>query len=150
MTVFICEGQSQTTSVGINLRKILTHFSITYQVQSPLLWLIWERQWCRQKWYHTWADRPLSLPLASIIKSYVTYGLSWAMLAAAKAWPDEHFYSWRILKPDSVCGEEEQFLHNIWGTELKLHILYDELLYVHISGSGVSQWDLAQPHWKGH
>lgn len=37
MTVFMCEGHSQTTSVGINLRKILTHFSITYQVQSPLL-----------------------------------------------------------------------------------------------------------------
>lgn len=115
--MFICEGQSQTTSVGINLQMILTHFSITYQVQSPLLWLIWERQWCRQKWYHTWADRPLILPLDSIIKSYVTYGLSWALLAAAKAQQYRHFYSWQA----GFClWSRKLFLHNIYGVGLQI------------------------------
>lgn len=130
MTVFICEGQSQTTSVGINLRKILTHFSITYQVQSLLLWLIWERQWCRQKWYHTWADRPLILPLASIIKSYVTYGVSSAVLAAAR-WAFLLMTSWILL----VVKNSYFFIR---PKELNFTITCDMMNYVSISGSGVS------------
>ena len=48
----MCEGQSQTTSVGINLRKIITCFSIIHQEQNRVLLLIYKRESFGQK-YHT-------------------------------------------------------------------------------------------------
>lgn len=116
MTVLIFDEQRRMASLGINL-------ILQSCIKCQLLWLICERQWCRQKWYHTWAARPLILPLTSIIKLHVTYGLSWAVQAAAKSSP-KGIFTHDQLDSEVKKPKQSNFFKTSMGLSLKLHVIW--------------------------